>query len=102
MLILYGAVLQKNQTMATMQQLVFNAAETKLSVFSNYLSGFLSSPARMYIDVEFEGMQLLNYARESALSKGIITDEEQEVTVKAKLSVGSEVYRVELSPTGQN
>ena len=102
MLILYGAVLQKNQTMATMQQLIFNAAETKFSVFSNYLSGLLSSPDRMYIDVEFEGIQLLNYARESALSKGIITDEEQEVSVKAKLSVGSEVYKVVLSPTGQN
>lgn len=102
MLILYGAVLQKNQTMATMQQLIFNAAETKFSVFSNYLSGLLSSPDRMYIDVEFEGIQLLNYARESALSKGIITDEEQEVSVKANLSIGSKVYKVKLSPTGQN
>jgi len=101
-LIWYGAVLQKNQTMATMQQLVFNGLETKLSVFSNYLSGFLSSPDRIYIDVNFEGMQLLNFARESALSKGIITDEEQEVSVKAKLSVGSRTYNVKLSPTGQN
>ena len=56
----------------------------------------------MYIDVEFEGIQLLNYARESALSKGVITDEEQEVSVKAKLSIGSKVYKVKLSPTGQN
>jgi hypothetical protein len=102
MLIWYGAVLQKNQTMATMQQLVFNGVETKFSVFSNYLSGFLSSPDRIYIDVDFEGMQLLNFARESALSKGIITDEEQEVSVKAKLSVGSRAYKVRLSPTGQN
>ena len=102
MLIFYGAVLQKNQTMASIQQLVFNAAETKFSVFSNYLSGLLSSPDRMYIDVEFEGIQLLNYARESALSKGIITDEEQEVSVKANLSIGSKVYKVKLSPTGQN
>ena len=102
MLILYGGILQKNQTMATMQQIIFNAAETKFSVFSNYLSGLLSSPDRMYIDVEFEGIQLLNYARESALSKGIITDEEQEVSVKANLSIGSKVYKVKLSPTGQN
>jgi hypothetical protein len=102
MLILYGAVLQKNQTAATIQQLVFNASETKLSVFSNYIAGFLSSPDSLYIDVEFEGVQLLNYARESALLKGIITDKEQEVEVKAKLSVGSEEYKVKLSPTGQN
>ena len=102
MLIMYGATLQKNQTLATIQQIIFNAAETKFSVFSNYLSGLLSSPDRMYIDVEFEGIQLLNYARESALSKGIITDEEQEVSVKANLSIGSEIYKVRLSPTGQN
>ena len=102
MLIYYGAVLQKNQTAATIQQLVYNAAETKFSVFSNYLSGLSSSPDRMYIDVAFEGIQLLNYARESALSKGIITDEEQEVSVKAKLSIGSKVYKVKLSPTGLN
>ena len=37
MFIYYGAVLQKNQTMAKIQQLVFNAAETKLSVFNNYI-----------------------------------------------------------------
>ena len=102
MLILYGATLQKNQTMATIQQLVFNAAETKFSVFSNYLSGLLSSPDRIYLDIEFEGIQLLNYARESAISKGVITDEEQKVSVKAKLSLGSKVYKVKLSPTGQN
>ena len=102
MLILYGGILQKNQTMSTMQQIIFNAAETKFSVFSNYFSGLLSSPDRMYIDVEFEGIQLLNYARESALSRGKITDEEQEVSVKANLSIGSNVYKVKLSPTGQN
>jgi hypothetical protein len=102
MLIFYGAVLQKNQTMASIQQLLFHAAETKLSVISNYFSGALASPDRIYIDIDFEDMQLLNYAREAALAKGIITDKEQEVAVKAKLSVGSEIYKVKLSPTGQN
>jgi len=102
MLIYYGAILQKNQTMATVQQIVFNAVETKFSVFSNYLSGLSSSPDRVYIDVNFEGIQLLNYARESAISKGIITAKEQEVSVKAKLSIGAKVYKVKISPTGQN
>jgi len=102
MLIFYGAVLQKNQTMASIQQIVFHAAETKFSVFSNYFSGVLSSPDRLYIDIDFEGVQLLNFARDTALAKGIITDKEQEVSVKAKLSVGSEEYKVKLSPTGMN
>ena len=101
MLIFYGAVLQKNQTMSKIQQLIFNASETKLSVFSNYISGLVSTPDRLYLDVKFEGIQLLNYARESALSKGEITDEE-EVTVNAKLSIGTEKYKVKLSPTGTN
>ena len=102
MLIWYGAVLQKNQTMSKIQQIAFNAMETKFSVFSNYVDGFFTSPDKLFIDLDFKGVQLLNYARESALSRGIITDEEQEVVVKGKLSLNSEVYEVKLSPTGQN
>ena len=102
MFIYYGAFLQKNQTMAKIQQLVFNAAETKFSVFTNYISGLLTTPDRLYLDVKFEGIQLLNYARESALSRGKITDEENKVTVNGKLSIGNNQYKVELSPTGQS
>ena len=102
MLIYYGAVLQKNYSMGKIQQLVFNAAETKLSVFPNYISGLMSTPDRLYLDVKFEGIQLLNDARESAMSRGRITEEEQEITVKAILSIGNNQYKVELSPTGQN
>ena len=102
LLIFYGAVLQKNQTMSKIQQIVFNATETKFSVFNNYVSGLLSSPDRLFIDVKFEGIQLLNYARESALSKGVITDEEQQVKVNAQLTIGPEVYKVKISPTGLN
>ena len=87
--------------MSKIQQLVFNAAETKLSVFSNYMSGLVSTPDRLYLDVKFEGIQLFNYARESAMSKGRITEEE-EVTVNAKLSIGAERYKVKLSTTGMN
>ena len=101
MLIFYGAVLQKNRAMATIQQLVFNAAETKFSVFSNYISGLGSSPDQLYLDVKFEDIQLLNYVRESALARGFISDEEQEVSIKAKLSIGNNQYKVELSPTGR-
>ena len=102
MLIYYGAQLQKTRMMATIQQLVFNAVETKSSVFRNYISGLGSSPDQLYLDVKFEGIQLLNYARESALSRGKITDEENKVTVNGKLSIGNNQYKVELSPTGQN
>ena len=102
MLIFYGAVLQKNQTMASIQQIVFNAAETKLSVFSNYVSGLLSSPDRIYIDIDFKGIQSLNFARDVALEKGRITDREQEITVKGNFSVGSKKYKVKVSPTGLN
>ena len=102
MLIFYGAVLQKNRHMATIQEIVFNAAETKFSVFSNYISGLRSSPDQLYLDIKFEDIQILNYIRESALFRGFISDEEQEVTIKAKLSIGKNQYKVKLSPTGRN
>lgn len=101
-LILYGANLQKNQTAAKVQQLIYNAIETKLDFFPNYLSGLFASPDTLFIDLDFEGVQLLNFARESALSKGIITEEEQKISVEANLTIGSEVFKVKLSPTGQN
>ena len=46
-LITYGAFLQKTQSMANIKQLLFNATETKFSVFNNYLSGFFSSPDKI-------------------------------------------------------
>jgi len=88
--------------MASIQQLVFNAAKTKWSVFGNYVSGVLSSPVRIYINISLEDSQLLDYARESAMSKGTITESEQKIGVKGKLSFGSDVYNIKLSPTGLN
>jgi hypothetical protein len=101
-MIYVGSVLEKNRYMATIQQQLYNAAETKFSVFNNYISGLQSSPDQLYFDVKFEDIQLLNYARGSALSRGYITQEEQDITVKARLSIGNSQYKVELSPTGQN
>jgi hypothetical protein len=97
----YGAVLQKNQKLATFQQLIFHVVETKFSVFPNYISGLVNTPDQLYLNVKFEDIQLLNNARESALSRGIITDE-KELSVKAKLSIGNNQYKVKLSPTGLN
>ena len=102
MLIYYGASLQQNRSAAKIQELLINATETKFSVFKNYMSGLASSPDQLYLDIKFEGIQLLNYAKESALSRGLITDEEKKVTVKAKLSIGNNQYQVKLSPTGQS
>ena len=100
--IFYGATLQKQQTMASIQQIIFNAAESKLDIISNYLSGRASSPDMLYIDLGFEEVQALNFARQSALKKGVITEEEQKVSVKGTLSIQSDVFKVKISPTGQN
>ena len=102
LLVFYGASLQRDQTMSKIQNIVFNAVETKFSVLSNYLSGLTSSPTKIYIDAGFKEIQLLNYARESALSKGVITNEEQQVSVKASITVADKIFKVKLSPTGQN
>lgn len=101
-MIYVGSTLEKNRYMASIEQILFNAAETKFSVFSNYISGLGSKPDKLYLDVKFEDIQLLNYARESALSRGYITQKEQDITVKAILSIGNSQYKVELAPTGQN
>jgi hypothetical protein len=101
-LIIYGAYLQKNQTTSNMQQILYNAIQTNFSVFSNYISGLKSTPDRLYLDVKFEDVQLLNYARESAMTRGMITGIEQEVSIKANLSIGAEKYKIKMSPTGQN
>ena len=101
-MIYYGAFLQKNQTVGNIQQIIFDAAETKLSVFGNYFKGLLSTPDKVFIDIEFEKLQLLNYARQNAMSRGYISDKDQEITVKAQLSIDSKTYNVELSPTGLN
>ena len=66
-MIYVGSTLEKNRYMASIEQILFNAAETKFSVFSNYISGLRSKPEQLYLDVKFEGIQLLNYSRESAL-----------------------------------
>lgn len=100
--IFYGAKLQKQQTMASIQQIIFDGAESKLAVISNYLLGRASSPDVLYIDLGFEEIQALNFARQSALKKGIITEEEQNVSVKGTLALGGVVFKVKISPTGQN
>ena len=100
--IFYGATLQKQQTMASIQQIIFNAAESKLDVISNYFSGRASSPDMLYIDLGFEEIQALNFARQSVLKKGVITEEEQKISVRGTLSIQSDVFKIKISPTGQN
>jgi hypothetical protein len=98
----YGAKLQKDQRMASIQQLIYNGLKTNISFVGNYFQGVFSSSERIYLDIDFEGIQALNYARESALNKGIITDQEQSITVKALLTLNNKIYKVKVSPTGQN
>ena len=101
-LIFYGANLQRNQVTASMQQIIFDGMKTNLQVLNNFFHGALSKPDRVFIDVDFQGIQTLNFARNSALEKGLITESEQNISVKGKITIGSETYDVKLSPTGLN
>lgn len=101
-LIFYGATLQRNQVMASIQQIIFNGIQTNVSVVKNYFQGITSDPEKVYIDINFEGMQALNFARNKAMENGSIPEEVQEISVKAKLKVGGQSYNVKLSPTGLN
>ena len=101
-LIIYGATLQKNQTMSSLAQIIANGSQTRFLVFRNYILGVSSDADMINIDMDFKGVQLLNYARDSALNNGIISEDLQDISVKAKLNLGGESYKVKLSPTGMN
>ena len=101
-LVFYGAYLQKNQTTAKIQQLLFNSVHTKFNVINNYISGLFADYHKINIDIKFEDMQLLNFARDSALSKGIISEDENKISVKANFQLDNQQFEVRLSPTGQN
>ena len=101
-LIFYGATLQRNQVMASIQQIVFNGVQTNVSVVKNYFQGIASDPEKIFININFEGSQALNFARNTAMENGSIPEEVQDISVKAKLTVGGQTYNVKLSPTGLN
>ncbi len=101
-LILYGANLQKNQTAANVQTIIYNLAYTKLKVIPNFFLGLKSNPDHMIIDIDQKGIALLNQAREQALKRGFINKSDQNYKVKGTMSVGEKNYNVEISPTGFN
>ena len=102
MMIYYGAYLQKVQVAANIQQILYNAIQTNISVFGNYINGLKSNPDKLELNIKFKGVQKLNYARSLALSKGRITNKEEKLSSKARLFIGNKEYKVRVSPTGQN
>ncbi|MFL2765700.1 MAG: CotH kinase family protein [Paracoccaceae bacterium] len=102
LLVLYGARLQQNHTTASVKEMVFDATKTKASVFRNYIASFTADAPQLSLDIKFKGMQALNAARDNALVKGIITNQEQKVSVSASLLVNDKQYDVKISPTGYN
>jgi hypothetical protein len=101
-LLFAGARLQQNQTAASTQQMLFDATKTRLQVLRNYVTGITSDSPSLQLDISFEDMQLLNAARETSLTNGKITDEEQSIEIKANLFINNEKFSVKLSPTGYN
>lgn len=102
LLILYGAQLQKRQTAANIQQILYDALKTKTSVFRNYLNSYLEPAPELTTNIKFENIQLLNAVRDNALEVGRITDLHQSVSVPAEIWHNDKKYKVNLSPTGLN
>ena len=102
LLVLYGARLQQNHTTASVKEMVFDLTKTKAGVIRNYINSFSANAPQLSLDIKFKGMQALNAARDNALAKGIITDQEQKVSVSASLSLDDKQYDVKISPTGYN
>lgn len=102
LLILYGAQLQKRQTTANIQQILFDALKTKTSVFPNYINSYFEQAPKLATNIKFEDIQLLNAVRDNALEVGRINDLHQSVSVPAEIWHNDRKYKVDLSPTGLN
>jgi len=94
--------LQKIQVAATLQQIIFDGAETKLKIIPNYFKGLFSNPDKFSIDLNFKDLQKLNYIRHTAITRGKIIESDKNLDVEANLTIQGEKYKIELSPTGQN
>lgn len=101
-LIYLGATLQKRQTASNIQEILFDATKSKFEIFENYITGLFSKPDVLYVDIGFKEKKLLDFARKNSLSRGIINDEDQDIEVNAKITLNDNIYRVKISPTGQN
>jgi hypothetical protein len=97
-----GMRLQKTQTAAKLQDVIYGALATKLSIIPNYLDGLMSNPKLLSVDIKFKELQKLNYARNNALERGMIVESDKAVDAKAIITVDGDEYKVKLSPTGQN
>jgi len=67
----------------------------------NYIRGQFSKPERIYIDIGFEDYRKLEYLREKAIEKGMLTSEEKEY-VPARISYNDKVVNVKLRLKGDS
>jgi hypothetical protein len=103
LLLLYaGMKLSKDQTAATLQEVVYGIVGTKYKVIPNYINGLISRPEVLNMDIKFKEIQKLNYARTKALRRGILVESDKSIEAKAKITIDEIEYEVKISPTGQN
>lgn len=101
-LLYYGMKLQKIQVAATLQQIIYDGAATRLNMIPNYFKGLFSDPDEFIIDLNFKDSQKLEYIRDIALKRGMIIEQDKNLEVDARLTLLGKKYKVKLSPTGQN
>jgi hypothetical protein len=101
-LIYYGINFVINQNIFSLRDAVWNIYDTKLNVVNNYFKSITVSPEKMFIDINFKNFQKLNYARDMAIERGIISYEDQEIKVNAKINFENRIFKATINPTGQN
>jgi hypothetical protein len=99
-LIYVGAKLQKNQTAAHFKELIHDLKRENISFIENYLKSLSSKPDVLYLDMDFKNVMKLENARDSALKRGFISQEDQSIVSKAEIRKNNEIYKVDISPTG--
>jgi len=79
----------ENNQLIYLKTKIVNIKGENIKIPINYIKGKFSNPEKVFIDINFENMQKLNYKRNKALEKGLLFQKEDD-WVKVKISSGGE------------
>ncbi len=102
-LVYFGAKLQRDQTTANIQTIIYNIINSKFKTISNYFLSLNSDITKLYLDINFKGLSNLDAARDRALARGYINRiDQKKYTANGLLINNDEHFDVVVSPTGFN
>ena len=96
----YGAFLQKRGQTPNLKNFLIAVSELDFAFIPNYGVGLAADIDQFDIEMKFKHMLRIQYLREQAFDRGLITDDLKAESFPAKLSINGEVYNVKLSLSG--